>query len=162
MVWVSLVNGRLLVHQEVVNKQVVVGREVVVRYTIYNVGFERITNVRLGTVFDEKLVEIVAGNRSVRFDRIERRGNISYVVVVKPKVSGPFECFATVSYFEGNNTREGFGLGIGGIFVHGLMEYCRTNCCNDFDCRTVFLVFSVIIVLPLLVLYINRNTQIFM
>ncbi len=67
--------------------------DVVVRYTIYNVGFRAAKDVHLwDDEFDDtNQFRIVGGMTDVFFENIQQGSNASHTIVVRPIKSGPFE-----------------------------------------------------------------------
>lgn len=93
-------NARLLVSKQILNRYLVEKSDILVRYTIYNVG-----NIAAQTVtmhdddFQRQAFDIVGGQPALSIDRIPPQSNYSHVLVVRPKSSGYFNFTAAeVSY----------------------------------------------------------------
>jgi translocon-associated protein subunit beta len=153
-------NPRLLIHQQVLNKHVVANREVLVKYTIFNSGTQKASNVELKTFFDSEQIEFLAGNATVRFSIIEKFSNLTYVVIIKPKFSSSLIFNTNISYFHKTNKTTGFTAGFPEVNVSKFHEYCRKHACNAFELLVVLLTLSFWIVIPFLLFFISRNIKI--
>ncbi|GIX79185.1 translocon-associated protein subunit beta, partial [Caerostris extrusa] len=93
--------ARLLVHKRLLNKYLVEGRDVVVSYSIYNIGELRDAS------FNSEDFDTATGFLATKLDRMGPNSNISHTVVLRPKKTGHFNFTAAeVTYHPSEESHE--------------------------------------------------------
>ncbi|KAJ8669010.1 hypothetical protein QAD02_000269 [Eretmocerus hayati] len=83
--------ARLLVAKHVLNKYLVEDMDVVVKYTVHNIGDSAALEVEItDKSFDSDNFAPVSGEISARFDRVPPKTNVTHTVVVRPTKPGYF------------------------------------------------------------------------
>jgi len=99
--------ARLLVSKTLLNKYVVESMDVVIKYSVYNVGSVTATNVQLKDPSFGPDFKIVGGLTEVNFGRIPPAANVTHTLVVKPIKFGYYNFTAAqVTYKSGDDAPE--------------------------------------------------------
>ncbi|OXA59422.1 translocon-associated protein subunit beta [Folsomia candida] len=101
--------ARVLVYKQLQNKYVVESMDVVIKYSLYNVGSVTATNVQLKDPSFGPDFTVVGGTTEVTFPRIPPASNVTHTLVVRPTKFGYYNFTAAqVTYKSGDDAPEVF------------------------------------------------------
>jgi len=122
-------SARLLLGKQIHNKYLVEGMDIVVKYSLYNVGDGAATDVVVHDYgFRAEDFEVVSGQVKYKLDRVPPQHNSSHTVVVRPKKFGYFNFTAaevTYSAAEGSAVVTGFSSDPGQGVIISQRDYER-------------------------------------
>jgi len=99
--------AKILVNKQLLNKYVVESMDVVIKYSLYNVGSVTATNVQLKDASFGPDFKIVGGQTDVTFPRIPPASNVTHTLVVRPIKFGYYNFTAAqVTYKSGDESPE--------------------------------------------------------
>jgi translocon-associated protein subunit beta len=99
--------ARLLVSKQLLNKFVVESMDVVIKYSVFNVGNVAANNVQLKDGSFGPDFDVAGGQTEVSLGRIPPQGNVTHTVVVRPLKFGYYNFTAAqVTYTSGEDTSE--------------------------------------------------------
>lgn len=100
--------ARIIASKKVANSYLVEGQDILVEFSLYNVGTAPALNVQLtDPSFGSSSFDMVAGRSQVKFERIAPGANVSHSFVVRPKQYGYFNFTAAeVSYLPFEESQE--------------------------------------------------------
>jgi len=155
--------AHLLASKKVQNSYLVEGQDILVEYSLYNVGTAPALNVQLTDAsFGPESFSIVAGRVQVKFERIAPGANVSHSIVVHAKQFGYFNFTAAeVSYLpseESQDVQMGFTSAPGEGAIIPLKEYSRSHSSHLID-WAVYSAFLVPVLLVPFLMWSNINNK---
>jgi translocon-associated protein subunit beta len=118
--------ARLLVFKEVLNKYFVENMDIIIKYSIFNVGGVSATNVELKDATFGPDFKIMGGQTEVSFNRILPSSNVSSTLVVRPLKYGQYNfSSAIVTYRSGEDPEviQGFSSEPGEGYIVPFREF---------------------------------------
>lgn len=150
-------SARLLFSKQILNKYLVENSDILVKYTLFNVGNGAAVDVKMGKKnirpeyafsysknlisvdygFHQEAFDIVGGQLTANIDRIAPQSNVTHVVVVRPKSYGYFNFTAAEVSYRPSEERDTIQLAVssepgqGGIV--GLSDFNKRFSSHFFD-----------------------------
>lgn len=124
-------NGpRLLVYKQILNIHLVENKDVMVKYTIYNIGNSAAFAVHLtDNSFDPVIFFETAGKLPAKINKILPLTNITHVVILIPNAHGYFNFSSAEVYYKAANDSDiiqtSFSNDPGGITIMDYKEYVK-------------------------------------
>jgi len=95
-------SARLLLSKQIHNKYLVEGMDIVVKYSLFNVGDNAATNIQVSdNGFRNEDFELVSGQTQFKLDRLGPGTNTSQTIVVRPRKFGYFNFTAAEVNYQG-------------------------------------------------------------
>jgi translocon-associated protein subunit beta len=95
--------ARLLLSKQIHNKLLVEGMDIVVKYSVFNVGDSAATNIQVSdNGFRAEDFDLVSGQTQFKLDRLASGSNSSQTVVVRPRKFGYFNFTAAEVSYSGS------------------------------------------------------------
>jgi translocon-associated protein subunit beta len=134
----DLEDAKLLVVKNILNNYVVEGSDIVMKYSIYNIGNQAALNVQLQDEnFPPSDFEYASGFRSVKWTKISSGSNVTHVAIVRPRMTGVFNfTSATVSYLQNDKSEKpqiGYSTELGQAYIQNFKEYNRKHASHTID-----------------------------
>lgn len=139
------VGARLLLHKQILNKYLVESKDIIVKYTMHNVGNSAATEVQLSDSFDRGVFVQIAGNLPAKIHALRPNQNVSHVLIVRPNTYGYFNCSCGKVSYKDSHTSGAFKVTFSnepGIFkIMEFREYDKRFSSHFWD----WLVFAVMV-----------------
>lgn len=156
--------ARLLVSKQILNRYLVEGKDIEVRYSLHNTGKAPAVNVQLvDNGFSPEAFDIVGGHLTTQFSRIPPESNFTHVVIVRPKKYGYFnftssEITYKVSDAPNARTQVSYSSepGEGGIVA--FRDYDKKFSAHYWDWLAFALMTTPSIAIPLALWYNSKST----
>ncbi|XP_003382402.1 PREDICTED: translocon-associated protein subunit beta-like [Amphimedon queenslandica] len=157
----SLSDAHLLASKTFLNDYLVEGKDMTVRYTIYNTGSSVARDVKLtDDSFSSTDFELVHGLMSVSWDRIPNSGNVTHTVILRPLSSGIYNIsWGSLSYIsnEDGHKKVGFTSAPGNYRVLELSEFSREHSSHITEWIAFFLMSAPTMLLPFYLWYSSHS-----
>lgn len=134
----DLEDAKLLVVKNILNNYVVEGTDIIMKYSIFNIGNQAALNVQLrDDNFPESDFSYASGFRSVKWPKVMSGSNVTHVAIVRPKTTGLFNfTSAAVSYLPNDKADKpqiGYSTELGQAYIQNFKEYNRKHASHTID-----------------------------
>eukprot|EP00053_Salpingoeca_punica_P027865 m.26126 g.26126 ORF g.26126 m.26126 type:complete len:180 (+) comp9873_c0_seq1:68-607(+) len=153
--------ARLLVAKDISNVALVEGRDVVVKYSVHNIGTGSAFDVKItDDSFSKSQFDFVMGTPSAEFDVVKADESATHVFVIRPLFTGPYNfTTASVSYVAVEGEEPVVGLtsnpGSGEVMLDSDFARATENHLIEWICFA-----GIMLLIPIGIPYINSQNRI--
>lgn len=152
------IESRILLHKQILNKYIVEDKDLIIKYTMHNVGHSAATDVKLtDNTFDPALFVKIIGELPATIHTIPPQENVSHVVILKPNISGYYNfSFGEVYYKDPHNPtmfKVTFSNEPGTIAIMKFREYNRKFSSHFWDWLVFFIMVAPLLGTPFALWY---------
>jgi len=121
----------LFVTKDTLNRYVVQNNDLTIKYSLFNAGQSTVFSVELNDIdsFPTNKFDLLYGTLNPKWERINAASNLTHVVILRPKQSGPCNMtHAVVTYRKSEKTNEiqtAYSSEIGELHIVSTREYDR-------------------------------------
>jgi translocon-associated protein subunit beta len=148
--------ANLIASKTILNEHMVEGKDLTIKYSIYNVGTSAAVNVLLeDSSFPEEDFVIEQGLLTTTWDRIQSSSNVSHVVVVLPREAGAYNISWARLTYTSDESKEmtGFTSAPGPVLVLPFAEFSRKYEGHLMEWLAFFVMSAPTILLPFMLWY---------
>jgi translocon-associated protein subunit beta len=153
--------AQLLASKTFMNEHKVEGKDLTVRYSIYNIGASVAHNIKLiDESFSSHDFEVVHGLLSTSWERIPNNGNVTHTVILRPLSAGMYNIsWASLNYVadENGNSQVGYTSAPGNVRILDMSEFSRKHSSHITEWIAFFLMSAPTILLPFFIWYSSHS-----